>query len=103
MAAQLALGLDNLEAVFAGADMTLADLVRLTLCTTDIDALFPHYATLTAAEGAAHYYAVIMRSPFNVPGARRDAGAVWAPADLQRNGRTSQAECRTVGHRFEEG
>lgn len=48
MAAQLALSLDNLEAVLAGAGMTLADLVRLTLYTTDIDALFPHYATLTA-------------------------------------------------------
>ena len=34
MAAQLDLALDNLQAVLAGADMTLADVVRLNVYTT---------------------------------------------------------------------
>lgn len=53
MAAQLALSLDNLEAVLAEAGMTLADLVRLTVCTTDVDLLFQHYGVLAARLGAA--------------------------------------------------
>jgi enamine deaminase RidA (YjgF/YER057c/UK114 family) len=53
IAAQLALSLDNLEAVLAAAGMTLADLVRLTVYTTDVDALFPHYGVLAARLGAA--------------------------------------------------
>jgi enamine deaminase RidA (YjgF/YER057c/UK114 family) len=38
MAAQVGLALDNLEAVLAGAGMTLANLVRLNFYTTDVDA-----------------------------------------------------------------
>ncbi|WP_030207838.1 RidA family protein [Streptomyces bikiniensis] len=53
MAAQLALGVDNLEAVLAGAGMTLANLVRLNVYTTDVDLLFPHYGVLAARLGAA--------------------------------------------------
>jgi enamine deaminase RidA (YjgF/YER057c/UK114 family) len=53
MAAQLALSLDNLEAVLAGAGMSLAHLVRLTVYTTDVDALFPHYGVLASRLGAA--------------------------------------------------
>lgn len=53
MAAQLALALDNLEAVLAEAGMSLADLVRLNVYTTDVDALFPHYGVLAARFGAA--------------------------------------------------
>ncbi|WIM93563.1 RidA family protein [Actinoplanes oblitus] len=52
-AAQLTLSLDNLEAVLAGAGMTLANLVRLTVYTTDVDQLFPHYGLLAARLGAA--------------------------------------------------
>ena len=37
MAAQVNQALDNLEAVLAGADMTLADVVRLNMYTTDVD------------------------------------------------------------------
>ncbi|WP_326796501.1 RidA family protein [Streptomyces sp. NBC_01808] len=48
MAAQLTLSLDNLEAVLAGADMSLENLVRLNVYTTDVDALFPHYGELAA-------------------------------------------------------
>ncbi|WP_204456341.1 RidA family protein [Actinokineospora baliensis] len=53
MAAQLALALDNLEAVLAAADMTLANLVRLTVYTTDVDLLLRHYGGFTARLGAA--------------------------------------------------
>ena len=53
MAAQLALALDNLEAVLAEAGMTLASLVRLNVYTTDVDALFPHYGVLAGRLGAA--------------------------------------------------
>ncbi|HUP72675.1 MAG TPA: RidA family protein [Acidimicrobiales bacterium] len=40
MAAQVSMALDNLEAVLAGADMTLANVVRLNIYTTDVDAFF---------------------------------------------------------------
>jgi enamine deaminase RidA (YjgF/YER057c/UK114 family) len=53
VAAQLALATDNLEAVLAAADMSLANLVRLNVYTTDVDALFPHYGILAARLGAA--------------------------------------------------
>ncbi|WP_073483331.1 RidA family protein [Streptoalloteichus hindustanus] len=53
MAAQLALSLDNLEAVLAKADMSLANLVRLTVYTTDVDLLFQHYGVLASRLGAA--------------------------------------------------
>lgn len=52
MAAQVALSLDNLEAVLAAADMSLADLVRLNVYTTDVDLLFQHYGVLAARLGA---------------------------------------------------
>lgn len=53
LAAQLALSLDNLEAVLAEAGMSLANLVRLNVYTTDVDLLFPHYGVLAARLGAA--------------------------------------------------
>lgn len=53
MAAQLALAVENLEAVLAEAGMTLVNLVRLNVYTTDIDALFPHYGMLAGPLGAA--------------------------------------------------
>ncbi|MFI9555531.1 RidA family protein [Nonomuraea endophytica] len=53
MAAQLALSLDNLEAVLAEGGMSLANLVRLTVYTTDVDRLFQHYGVLAARLGAA--------------------------------------------------
>ncbi|KNX38407.1 endoribonuclease L-PSP [Luteipulveratus halotolerans] len=53
MAGQLALSIDNLEAVLRAADMSLADLVRLNVYTTDVDALFPHYGVLAGRLGAA--------------------------------------------------
>ena len=53
MAAQLALAVNNLEAVLSAAGMSLADLVRLNVYSTDIDALFPHYGILAGRLGAA--------------------------------------------------
>jgi len=53
MAGQLALSLDNVEAVLAAAGMSLADLVRLNVYTTDVDLLFPHYGVLAARLAAA--------------------------------------------------
>lgn len=46
MAAQFALAGDNLEAVLKKADMTLANVVRLTVYTTDIDAALGAYQGL---------------------------------------------------------
>ncbi|MGC5627427.1 RidA family protein [Georgenia sp. Z1344] len=51
--AQLALAVENLEAVLAGAGMSLANLVRLNVYATDIDALLPHYGMLAGRLGAA--------------------------------------------------
>ncbi len=53
MAAQAALSLDNLEAVLGAAGMTLANLVRLNVYTTDVDLLFRHYGVLASRLGAA--------------------------------------------------
>ncbi|MFF0311423.1 RidA family protein [Streptosporangium sp. NPDC004379] len=53
MAAQLALSLDNLEAVLGEAGMSLANLVRLDVHTTDVDRLFEHYGVLASRLGAA--------------------------------------------------
>jgi enamine deaminase RidA (YjgF/YER057c/UK114 family) len=53
MAAQLALSLDNLEAVLGAAGMSLANLVRLNVYTTDVDLLFEHYGVLASRLGAA--------------------------------------------------
>ena len=53
MAAQLTLSIDNLEAVLGEAGMSLANLVRLNVYTTDVDLLFQHYGVLAAKLGAA--------------------------------------------------
>ena len=47
MAAQLELSVDNLEAILAAADMSLANVVRLNAYTTDFDELLKSWATLT--------------------------------------------------------
>nr|WP_203687186.1 RidA family protein [Streptomyces sp. SID14515] len=53
MAAQLALSTDNLQAVLGEAGMSLANLVRLNVYTTDVDLLFQHYGVLAGRLGAA--------------------------------------------------
>jgi len=56
MAAQIGLALDNVEAVLAGAGMTLANVVRMNIYTTDVDAFLAQYgvaAERLAAAGVA--------------------------------------------------
>lgn len=53
MAAQLALSLDNLEALLNDASMSLSNLIRLNVYTTDVDLLFQHYGALASRLGAA--------------------------------------------------
>jgi enamine deaminase RidA (YjgF/YER057c/UK114 family) len=55
MAAQLGLAVDNMEAVLAGADMTLANVVRLNAYATDLDELLKHWATLTDRFGETRF------------------------------------------------
>lgn len=71
LAAQLALSIDNLEAVLAAADMTLANLVRLNVFTTDVDRLFPHYGVLAGrlgAEGVAPTTTMLGVTRLAIPG-----------------------------------
>jgi enamine deaminase RidA (YjgF/YER057c/UK114 family) len=53
MAAQLTMALDNLEAVLAAGGMTLADVVRLGVFTTDVDRLLEHYRVVAGRLEAA--------------------------------------------------
>jgi len=53
MAGQVALAVANLEAVLAGAGMTLANVVRLNMYTTDVDAFFEGMGPLAEKMGAA--------------------------------------------------
>jgi enamine deaminase RidA (YjgF/YER057c/UK114 family) len=53
MAAQIGLAMDNLEAVLKGADMTLANVVRLHLYTTDVDAFLANYGGAASRLAAA--------------------------------------------------
>ena len=53
MAAQIALALDNLEAVLGEAGMTLANVVRLNFYTTDVDEYLANVGVLGARTGAA--------------------------------------------------
>lgn len=47
MPAQLDLALDNLEEILGEADMSVADVVRLNVYTTDFDELVRHWARIT--------------------------------------------------------
>jgi enamine deaminase RidA (YjgF/YER057c/UK114 family) len=53
MAAQLEMSLDNLEAILAAADMTLANVVRLNVYTTDFDELVKHWSSLIDRFGSS--------------------------------------------------
>jgi enamine deaminase RidA (YjgF/YER057c/UK114 family) len=55
MAAQLELALDNMQAVLAAADMTLANVVRLNAYTTDVDELLKLFPTLTDRFGGSRF------------------------------------------------
>lgn len=51
--AQLALTMRNVEQVLAAGGMTLADVVRLTVYTTDVDATLAAYGAITERLGPA--------------------------------------------------
>jgi enamine deaminase RidA (YjgF/YER057c/UK114 family) len=53
MGAQVAMALDNLEAVLTGAGMSLGNVVRLNIYTTDVDAFFASYGAMAERLGAA--------------------------------------------------
>jgi enamine deaminase RidA (YjgF/YER057c/UK114 family) len=53
MAAQISLSLDNLDAVLAEAGMSLSNVVRLNVYTTDIDLLFANYGLIRQRLGDA--------------------------------------------------
>jgi enamine deaminase RidA (YjgF/YER057c/UK114 family) len=53
MGAQVSLALDNIEAVLQAAGMTLANLVRLNIYTTDVDTFLASYGGAAARLGAA--------------------------------------------------
>ena len=53
MRAQIALALDNIEAVLAAAGMGPADVTRLLVATTDVDEAMRHFDLLAARFGAA--------------------------------------------------
>jgi enamine deaminase RidA (YjgF/YER057c/UK114 family) len=48
LGAQLGLAIDNLQAVLDGAEMTLANVVRLNIFTTDVDAFLAQLGVLNA-------------------------------------------------------
>lgn len=51
MGAQVTMALDNVEAVLTGADMTLGNVVRLNIYTTDVDAFFACYGSVVERFG----------------------------------------------------
>jgi len=52
MRSQIELALDNLEAVLHAADMGLANIIRLSIYTTDVDEAMKHFDLLGARFGA---------------------------------------------------
>jgi enamine deaminase RidA (YjgF/YER057c/UK114 family) len=61
MAGQLELALDNLQAIVAAAEMTLADVIRLNVYTTDVDELInEHFPTITDRFGNSRYATTIV-------------------------------------------
>jgi enamine deaminase RidA (YjgF/YER057c/UK114 family) len=60
MGAQLELALDNLEAVLAAADMTLANVARLSVYATDLDEYFKHFARVNDRFGDRRYATTVL-------------------------------------------
>jgi enamine deaminase RidA (YjgF/YER057c/UK114 family) len=60
LAAQLALSLDNLEAVLAAAGMTLANVVRLNFYATDVDELFKQFSRVNERFGDSRYATTVL-------------------------------------------
>ena len=62
MAAQVALTVDNIEAVLAAGGMSLANLVQVTIYTTDVDALLEQFGALAErlAGGGARFASTLV-------------------------------------------
>jgi enamine deaminase RidA (YjgF/YER057c/UK114 family) len=60
MAAQVDLALDNLEAVLAAADMTLANIVRLNVYTTDVDEYLTHFTRVNDRFAGSRYATTVL-------------------------------------------
>jgi enamine deaminase RidA (YjgF/YER057c/UK114 family) len=60
MAAQLELALDNLEAIVGAADMTLADVVRLNVYTTDVSEAIRHFPRINDRFGDSRYATTVL-------------------------------------------
>jgi enamine deaminase RidA (YjgF/YER057c/UK114 family) len=60
MGAQLELALDNLEAVMAEADMTLANIIRLNFYTTDVDELLKNFGRVNNRFGENRYATTVV-------------------------------------------
>lgn len=71
MAGQIALALDNMEAVLSSAGMKMADVVRLNIYTTDLDAFFEGYGTFMeriGTGGCRHVGSLLEVSRLAMPG-----------------------------------
>lgn len=51
MRAQITLSLDNLEAVLSHADMSLSNIIRLSIYTTDVDEAMKHFDVFSGRFG----------------------------------------------------
>ena len=61
MAGQITQSIDNIEAVLTEAGMTLADIVRLNVYTTDVDQMLEHYGLLSRVnEAGARYTSTLL-------------------------------------------
>jgi len=61
MAGQINQSIDNIEAVLTEAGMTLADIVRLNVYTTDVDQMLQHYGLLSRVnEAGARYTSTLL-------------------------------------------
>jgi enamine deaminase RidA (YjgF/YER057c/UK114 family) len=60
MAAQIELALDNLEAVLAAADMTLANIVRLNVYSTNVNEYLKHFAKVNDRFGESRYATTVL-------------------------------------------
>jgi enamine deaminase RidA (YjgF/YER057c/UK114 family) len=60
MAAQLQLSIDNLQAVLAEADMTLANVVRLNFYATDVGELLANFPTVNERFGNSRYATTVL-------------------------------------------
>jgi hypothetical protein len=85
MAAQLELSLDNLEAVLAAADMNLANIIRLSVYTTDFDEFVKHWASLRPSE-VLPIRLPIFSIALCVPGWNRRTCTATSPAQTTLDG-----------------